>query len=277
MKARHLAILAGCLGLLCTAPVARAQQDAPNSQDHPFVTRMPNYYISDYSVQEFAAFDPTVIGGKPAHWEGKMYSIAYSRKEGAAAVSMLQIVRNYEAALKRVGGSVLGGDERRTTAEIRKGGAMTGVYVEAFNEGRDYQVTIVETGQMRQDVTANAEAMGNDIAATGKAIVQGIYFDTGSAVIKPESEPALAEMAKLLKANPALKAYIVGHTDNVGTLEANLKLSADRADALVKALVVRGIAATRLKASGVGPYSPIASNHDEKGRALNRRVELVEQ
>ena len=136
---------------------------------------------------------------------------------------------------------MLGGDERRTTAEIRKGGAMTGVYVEAFNDGRDYQVTIVETGQMRQDVTANAEVMGNDIAATGKAIVQGIYFDTGSAVIKPESEPALAEMVKLLKAHPTLKAYIVGHTDNVGTLEANLKLSADRADALVKALADKGL------------------------------------
>ena len=113
--------------------------------------------------------------------------------------------------------------------------------------------------------------------AAGKTIIYGIYFDTGSAVITPQSEPAIAEMVKVLKAAPTLKAFIVGHTDNVGTLETNLTLSADRADALVKALVSRGIAATRLKAAGVGRYSPVASNKDEQGRAQNRRVELVEQ
>jgi outer membrane protein OmpA-like peptidoglycan-associated protein len=149
--------------------------------------------------------------------------------------------------------------------------------VEAFNDGREYELTIVESQPMRQDVTADAAAMGKDLAAAGKTIVQGITFDTGSAVIKPESEAALAEMAKLMKGTAGLKAYIVGHTDNVGTLEANLKLSADRAGALVKALLGRGIAAGRLKSAGVGPYSPIASNRDEKGRAQNRRVELVEQ
>jgi len=217
-----------------------------------------------------------VIGGKETHWEGKKHAIGYSRKEGAAVVSTLQIVRNYEAAVKKAGGKVLGGDERRVAAEIRKSGALTGVYVEAFNEGRDYQLTIVESQAMRQDVTADAAAMGKDLAAAGKTVLRGIFFDTGSAVIKPESEAALAEMAKLLKGT-GLKAYIVGHTDNVGALEANLKLSANRADALVKALVARGIAAGRLKASGVGPYSPVASNRDEAGRAQNRRVELVEQ
>jgi OOP family OmpA-OmpF porin len=136
---------------------------------------------------------------------------------------------------------------------------------------------IVETQAMRQDVTADAAVMGRELKSAGKTIIYGIYFDTGSAVIKPQSEPALVEMVKLLKGSPTLKAFIVGHTDTVGTLETNLKLSADRADALVKALVGRGIAATRLKSAGVGPYSPIASNKDEEGRSQNRRVELVEQ
>jgi OmpA-OmpF porin, OOP family len=162
-------------------------------------------------------------------------------------------------------------------AEIRKGGAMTGVYVEVFNDGRDYDLVIIESQTMRQDVMADAKVMGSEIKAAGKTIVQGIYFDTGSAVIKPESEPAIAEMVKLLKADPALRAFIVGHTDNVGTLEVNLKLSADRAESLAKALIGRGIDATRLRAAGVGPYSPIASNKDEPGRAQNRRVELVER
>jgi OmpA-OmpF porin, OOP family len=71
--------------------------------------------------------------------------------------------------------------------------------------------------------------------------------------------------------------YVVGHTDNVGTLDANLKLSADRADAVVKAIAGRGVDAKRLKPAGVGPYSPETSNATEEGRAKNRRVELVKQ
>jgi outer membrane protein OmpA-like peptidoglycan-associated protein len=238
---------------------------------------MPGFYIDSYSVEEFAAFDPTVIGGKEAHWEGKKYTIGYSRKETATPVSTLQIVRNYESAIAKIGGTRLGGDERRVAAELRKAGSMTGVYLEAFNEGRVYQLVVVETQTMRQDVTADASVMARDVKSAGKTIIYGIYFDTGSAVIKSQSEPALAEMVKMLKASPALKAFIVGHTDTAGTLETNLKLSADRAETLVKALVGRGIAGPRLRAAGVGPYSPIASNKDEQGRAQNRRVELVEQ
>ena len=276
MKSIRLALLVVGVALV-SAGFAFAQADAKGSQDHPLVTHMPGYYISDYKVEEFASYEPTVVGGKEAHWEGKKFTIEYSRKEGAAVNSSLQVVRNYEAAIVKAGGKRLGGDERRVAAEIRKGAAVTGVYVEVYNDGRDYELVVVEMQPMRQDVTADAAVMGRELKTAGKTIVYGISFDTGSAVIKPESEPALAEMTKLLKATPALKAFVVGHTDNVGVLEANLKLSADRAAALVKALVARGIDGTRLKPAGVGPYSPIASNKDEQGRAQNRRVELVEQ
>lgn len=277
MRSRYFLPLFAVIGWFILMPSAHAQVDTQGSKDHPLISRMPGYYIDSYDVNEFAAFDPTVIDGKEAHWEGKKYKISYSRKEGAMPVSTLQIVRNYEAAIAKIGGKRLGGDERRLAAEIRKGGAMTGVYLEAFNEGRNYDLVFIETQAMRQDVTADAAVMGRELAAAGKTIIYGIYFDTGSAVIKPESEPAIAEMLKLLKASPNLKAFVVGHTDNVGTLEINLKLSADRADALVKALVGRGIGAMRLKAAGVGPYSPVAPNKDEQGRAQNRRVELVER
>lgn len=262
---------------LAGAATVQAQNDAEGSRDHPLITRMPGYYIDSYQMEEFAGYDPTVIGGKSVHWEGKKYSISYYQKEGSAPVSMLQIVRNYQNALKTAGAMILGSDGRRLAAELRKGGAMTGVYLEVFNDARNYQVTIVETEAMRQDVTADAAAMGKDITATGKAIIYGIYFDTGSATIKAESEQALVEMTKLLNNSPNLKAFVVGHTDNVGTLELNLKLSADRADSVVKALVGRGISAARLKAAGVGPYCPIGANSSEQGRAQNRRVELVQQ
>jgi outer membrane protein OmpA-like peptidoglycan-associated protein len=238
---------------------------------------MPDYYISQYNVSEFAGFDPMVVGGKEVHWEGKVYSYEYERKEGGRPISMLQIVRNYEAAMKQAGGKLLGGDERRMTAEIRKDGALTGVYVEAFNDGMKYSLTIVETQTMLQEVVADAKAMRNDIADTGKTIVYGLYFDTGSAAIKLESETALVEIVKLLKGSPELKIYVVGHTDNVGSLESNLKLSSDRATSVIKALIARGIAASRLKSAGLGPYSPVTSNDTDGGKAKNRRVEFVKQ
>jgi OOP family OmpA-OmpF porin len=257
--------------------VALAETDIKGSKDHPLITRMPDYYISEYSVSEFAGFDPTVVGGKDVHWEGKVYSYGYTRKEGGRPISMLQIVRNYETAIKQAGGKILGGDERRVAAEIRKNGLMTGVYVEAFNDGRNYSLTIVESQEMKQEVVADAKVMQNDITNTGRTIIYGIYFDTGLATIKPESEKALVEMVKLLKGSPTLKVYVVGHTDNVGSLDSNLKLSSARAASVVKALVTRGIAAARLQSAGVGPYSPVASNDTDAGKAKNRRVEFVKQ
>ena len=130
---------------------------------------------------------------------------------------------------------------------------------------------------MKQEVVADAKAMRNDLMETGKTIVHGVYFDTGSATVKPESEPALDEMVKLLKGSPELKVYVVGHTDNVGGPESNLKLSSDRAASVVRALTARGISASRLKFAGVGSYSPVASNNTDEGRAKNRRVEFVVQ
>jgi OOP family OmpA-OmpF porin len=112
---------------------------------------------------------------------------------------------------------------------------------------------------------------------SGEVAIYGIYFDTGKSDLKPESELALDEIAKLLKENLALNVFIVGHTDMVGDPAANVKLSQARAQAVVTALVTKNeIAASRLTPFGAGPYAPVASNKTEEGRAKNRRVELVE-
>jgi outer membrane protein OmpA-like peptidoglycan-associated protein len=131
----------------------------------------------------------------------------------------------------------------------------------------------METGM----VTIDAAAMAKDISTTGHVALYGIYFDTDKADIKPESQPALDEIVKLLKQDAALKLYIVGHTDNVGTFEYNVGLSERRATAVVKAITSQGIGAARLKPAGVGMLSPVAPNDSEQGRAKNRRVELVKQ
>lgn len=127
-------------------------------------------------------------------------------------------------------------------------------------------------------VTVDAAALAKGLQAQGRIALYGIFFDTGKAEVKPESKPQLDEMGKLLQSQPALKVHIVGHTDNQGSLEGNLALSRQRAQAVVDALV-KGykVDAKRLGAAGVASYAPLAGNADEAGRARNRRVELVLQ
>ncbi len=137
----------------------------------------------------------------------------------------------------------------------------------------------LRAGAARADITPEPGVqLAGDIGRTGHAAVYGIYFDTGRADIKPESEATLKEIAKLLQQEPTLRLYVVGHTDSTGDFAANMDLSKRRADAVVKALTgPRGVAEDRLQAFGSGPLAPVASNRTEEGRAKNRRVELVER
>lgn len=158
------------------------------------------------------------------------------------------------------------------------------VVVVAFNIYGDsskvfYTVNVVEVKPMQTEmVVVKAEALAIDITKTGHASIYGIYFDTGKAIIKPESKPVIDEIAKLLNSQATLKLHVVGHTDNVGTLPSNMTLSKQRAEAVVNSLVNdHRIATARLIANGVGPLAPVASNAAEEGRAKNRRVELVGQ
>ena len=161
--------------------------------------------------------------------------------------------------------------------KVSKDGKEIWVQVDtAWDSG--YLLTIVEKQAMVQEVVASAELFQSGLKTTGHVEVPGIYFDTGKSELKAESDAAVAEIAKLLKADPALKVYVVGHTDNVASLDLNTKLSQARAEAVVQALVAKhGIAAARLVGRGVGPLAPVASNDAEDGRARNRRVELVKQ
>ena len=264
---------------------AGADQDRKGSKDHPLLSRMPNFHISDYKDTEFDSYRFIVDQNKkpvPVNVEGHKYYIRYDLNSGAAKPGNLKIVRNVENALKNIGGKILvdvagqWGVFRSSTIMVQKGGKETWINVKAADAS--YELTIVEKEAMQQEVVANAEAMGNDINSTGHVSVYGIYFDTGRSEIKPESDAAVSEIAKLLKNNDALKIYVVGHTDNVGPFDSNMKLSKDRADAVVRALSGKyGIAAARLRPYGVASLSPVASNDTEDGKAKNRRVELVKQ
>lgn len=261
--------------------VFAAEKDRQGSKDHPLLTRMPDFYINYYEDKDFDKHEFTVQDGKKiskVSVEGHKYYIQYTLSQGAKQPGELKVVRNIQNALTKIGGKVLFEGERpwNTTVKLEKGGKET--WVEVIAWPTLYRLFIVEKEVMKQEVLADAAAMGNDIGATGHVAIYGIYFDTGKADIKPESDAAIAEIVKLLKNNSALKIYVVGHTDNVGSFDSNMKLSKDRADSVMKTLVSKhGIAAARLKAYGVSSLSPIASNKTEDGKAQNRRVELVEQ
>lgn len=140
-------------------------------------------------------------------------------------------------------------------------------------------IDVVETKEAETGlVTADADAMGEDLETYGRTVLYGLFFEHDKATLKPESKPALDEIAKLLAAAPDRSFYVVGHTDATGAFAYNMKLSADRAEAVRQALLTEyGVASERLEAAGVGPLVPAFANGSEAGREKNRRVELVER
>jgi len=262
---------------LLVANIAFAQEDVLGSKDHPLLTRMPNFYISDYEEKDFDQADFKNSKGEDIKVEGRIYDIYYEIKEGKETPGKLQVLRNYENAIKKIGGAVVYEDRKQGWLKVEGGGKITWIYVDA-RTGGEYELEIIEKNAMTQEVVADAKSLARDISSTGHASVYGIYFDFNSAKIKPESEKAIKEIAKLLKGNLSLKLYVVGHTDNVGKISYNMKLSQSRAEAVMNELITKyKVSADRLKAYGVGSLAPVASNKTEEGRTKNRRVELVEQ
>lgn len=280
--------------------------DANKCKDHPLFSRMPSFEIYGCSTVEFDA----VAFPKPElkEWntpedytnvEGKIHAISYKLKEGATQISSLQIIRNFQNAVKKDGGTVLGdydgavfpnlqpnaikylvespggtSYDRYTTMKLTKAGAEFWIYLCASEGYQDYMLLMVEKQEMKQEISVNE--LEKQLNKDG-FITYYINFDSGKATLKPDSETSINQIAALLKAAPALKVSIEGHTDNTGTPESNKKLSEDRAKAVMEAVVAKGIAADRMTAVGRGQDAPVADNRKEDGRALNRRVEVVKK
>ena len=278
MKKALIVWMSALLFLLATG-VAAQQPDSKDCKDHPlFPTRMPEYRLEACKVEDFGVYEFWSVKGPKTPVEGKFTFLTYSfTGERANEPSGLAVVRNYENAIRKVGGTILQSVPNWwVNGKIIKDGQELWAQIEKGN-GKIW-LRIVEKKAMEQYIVADAAALGNDIRAMGHAAVYGINFDTGKSIIKPESAQAIGEIAKLLTADPSLKVFVVGHTDTVGGVDSNIKLSQDRAEAVLQALVRdHGIAPARLRASGCGPFAPVASNDTEEGRAKNRRVELVKQ
>jgi outer membrane protein OmpA-like peptidoglycan-associated protein len=314
--AHQIRVLMIFLSLLLAMPAHALKPpsaDRPGSADHPALGRIPGALIAEYehrragSIRFPLAMERARVT-ETGQANGEVWKITYYLPadvgpDGAAAIYRrnledkgFQIRFDHEDPK----GYIVSGRNRGTLGEqfpplsrpvftlVGEGsldGRQATVVVYAYTQKTTradhhwVRLRIVQAEPMdaRLDVVG-AEQMASEIDSTGRVALYGILFDHDSDRLKPESAPVLAEIAKYLDAHPRVKLYVVGHTDNTGGYDYNVQLSKRRAAAVVKALTSgHGIAAGRLKAVGVGPVAPVASNDTESGRAKNRRVELVAQ
>ncbi|WP_404338553.1 OmpA family protein [Sphingomonas sp. MMS12-HWE2-04] len=251
----------------------------------------------DVAYDRYEFFD----GKKLIPIEGRLYTM---RAIGKGA-SIFQAEKTYEKLVHDLGGVTVweGSGKEIVDAKLKfsenrhrglynfeseKGGVYMvrtpgggAIWVEVWKRWQDeddsYWLTIVEKKPLEMKAKMlDAEAMKAALDAQGH-IALYINFDTDKTAIKPNSQPTLAEIVKLLNANPALKLEVQGHTDNSGTAAHNQQLSTGRASAVLGALISQGIAIDRLTAKGYGQTKPVADNASEDGKAQNRRVELVKR
>jgi outer membrane protein OmpA-like peptidoglycan-associated protein len=268
------------LGILLLIPAFGFCQnsDVKGSKDHPLVTRMPDFYIGQYEENEYEKVNFKTDAGTVSV-EGHAFEIDYRLKEGVTPSGKTQILQNYNNALSSIGAKVLLKGSYYHVYKITKGDKETWVKVDPGNyDGKRFELTIVERTVLVQEVFADASIMKTGISNTGFIALYGIYFDSGKSIVKPESDKTLLEITKLLKDNPKLNLFIVGHTDSDGDLPLNMELSQKRAEAVVTILTSKyGINKSRIVPKGLGPLSPVASNRTPEGKAKNRRVVLVEK
>ena len=272
--------------LLAAPGFALAQQDIAKSKDHPLLTRYPNSHITEYEKNYNAVeFAVGTQGGEPRRQsvEGDATILRYFHNTPEKQPSPLQLIRNYQNALKGIGGQVVyerlpkDGDGGETTMRVATGGKDVWVRVEPdiFSApAQSYKIWIVEVAALQQVVSANK--LLDELNRNG-FIALYINFDTGKADLKADGTATVAEIVKALKAAPQMKVAIEGHTDNVGQPAANKALSQRRAQSVMAAIAAGGVDAKRLSAAGFGQEKPVADNRSEEGRAKNRRVELVKK
>lgn len=272
------------LAVLLAAPAYAQTPDEPDVEgckDSKLLTRLGGCKIIECEVKDFDEAAIQTKAGSSSEDPGVMTKLEGMVEElryiCPARLSLLQIQRNAETALKAAGfTSVYSGKDEMDWPMIaaRKGGQWVEVTTEPYNEFTSYRQKAVLVKAMTQDMQADASTMAAEVVKSGSVAVYGINFDTGKATLQPGSDAVLAEIVTLLRQHGEWRFEVQGHTDNVGAKGANLTLSDQRAKAVVAWLTTHGVAASRLVAKGYGDVKPLADNATDEGRAKNRRVEL---
>ncbi len=274
MKAPRRLALAFCLTLVIQSCFAQVQ-DAAGCKDSPLISRYPGSVLEMCAHRDDDSYSFATADRKTKAIEGDFTHIEYRFPKG---VTTAPVLRNLVSALHSAGYIF---EQNPTLSQtdfvVHKNG--TWMSIQFFGNSDGFKVFIVKEIALTQVMTATAAELSSGIGSSGHSVVNGVLFDTGKSDVKPESAPALKAVVDMLTQDPKLKVYVVGHTDNVGAVAANMDLSKRRAAAVVQALSAApyNVAASRMQSFGDGPTAPVASNDTEDGRASNRRVELVKQ
>jgi outer membrane protein OmpA-like peptidoglycan-associated protein len=253
------------------------------TEDSKFYIVLPEVLPSRFTLE----FDFAIPAGEVWIYFGPSSS-RLVKFSGAGSVA----VQNTDAEIEANGRYERDGDPNR----IRRGRVLAdGKYVKVYVD--DKRVLNVPNADMERDarilfwtdaavdeptlfsnfeVAAGGLKLYDALAAEGRVATQGIFFDTGSDRLRPESTPTLKEIGAMLTAHPELRLLIEGHTDAMGDDASNLALSEKRAEAVKLFLEeTYGIDSSRLESKGFGESRPACDNDTAEGRQNNRRVELV--
>ena len=301
--------------MVSTNLFAKQTGDIAGGKDYPLVSRFKDSHIVWHNLKQFDRYYILLLKGNKLHKkeiDGKIIRIQY---ESQKRHSVFEIYKSYEIALKQGGFKILltlnkrncgvNLSEQLYISEFNGLNALTGNYVKpdyrygkfvyllAKKKINNKEVYVVVYITYYKKPLINFDAievktiskglvsvkdMETGIKQNGHIAIYDIHFDSGKSTIKSESSKALKIIAKYLNSHKNKKYIIVGHTDNKGSFEFNLKLSKKRAEAVKNELVSKySVKASQLITYGVGQTAPIATNSTKEGKAKNRRVEIVKQ
>ncbi len=297
---------------------AQRTTDIEGGKDNPYVSRFKGSVMEWYQQKNFDHYfvimDKDNNHQLESHEiEGKVTRLQYSSAKEHAS---FEIYKSYESALKSAGFEIL--ISLNDKAGPARASFDENIYSEEFNgfnplprgaigpDGRDgygyivakgnkngeevyvvvyvtyygwplTTIDVVEVKPMEKDLVT-AKLIDSELKSNGHIAIYDIHFDTGKSEVKIESAVALKNIAEFLNGHKDKKYIIVGHTDNTGDFDSNMKLSFDRATSVVAELIGKyGVSDKMLKVYGVGQVAPVTTNLTNKGKAGNRRIELVEQ
>lgn len=240
-------------------------------EDFPFLGHLPGMRL----VQSVAVAEPLDVTVTGVDAETVFAGTSHVVKSYAAdpALSRLQFAELYGAALEKAGWKV----RPRAPGSAAGEGALIASY---SKNGRSIWASLrrsspdSDQGATLAVADLGAENWAAKLARDCRLPLYGVHFDFGKATLRSESEVELERARSLLASEAALAVTVEGHTDAVGSDEANVALSEARARAVMQWLTAHGIPAARLAAKGWGEARPVSTNDTDAGRSLNRRVEL---
>lgn len=248
----------------------------------PLSARLPERFTLELQMSAVGGWNQEIVFG-PAARGARQPRVIVSQNASGVIIGDAQTLsrpgRDVRGAVFPVRVMVDGAHAKVFMGETRVANVPT------IDLGRDREIRIqvraqqgapVLIGDLR--VMAGGKDLYDALAADGRVATQGILFESGSDVVKPESAPTLKLISAMLAEHPTMRLSIVGHTDNVGDAKANTALSERRAAAVRTTLSAEyGVDASRLSTKGLGASAPVQSNATPEGRHANRRVELVRQ